>query len=332
MPANLTPDYRNAEKAFRQAKTAPEKIAALEQMLATIPKHKGTEKMQADIKHRLAKMRVAATQARGKGGGVDIFFVEKQGAGQVALVGTPNAGKSSLVAAVSHAKVKVAPYPYATHAPVPGMMPFEDIQIQLVDLPPVSAEGLVPGMAGTLRNADILMICLDLSADDVLEQAEVCLRALEARGLVPASTRGEREGQKGPEGAIAKRMIFVGTKADAPRAKDNLEALRGLRADREPFVVTSAETREGLEDLGKRLFAMLDVVRVYSKEPGKPADLDQPFIVPRGSTVMDLAETIHRELAQNLKRARIWGGGKYDGQAVQRDHVLADKDVIELHV
>jgi hypothetical protein len=332
MPANLTPDYRNAEKVYRQAKTAPEKIAALEQMLATIPKHKGTEKMQADIKHRIAKTRAAATQARGKGGGVDIFFVEKQGAGQVALVGTPNAGKSSLVAAVSHAKVKVAPYPYATHAPVPGMMPFEDIQIQLVDLPPVSAEGLVPGMTGTLRNADILMICLDLSADDVLEQVEVCLRALEARGLVPASTRGEREGQKGPEGAIAKRMIFVGTKADAPRAKDNLEALRGLRADREPFVVASAETREGLEDLGKRLFAMLDVVRVYSKEPGKPADLDQPFILPRGSTVMDLAETIHRELAQNLKRARIWGGGKYDGQAVQRDHVLADKDVIELHV
>ncbi|HUU89802.1 MAG TPA: GTPase [Phycisphaerae bacterium] len=325
MPANLTPDYLKAERAFRQAKTAPEKIAALEEMLATIPKHKGTEKMQADIKHRIAKTRAAATQARGKGGGVDIFFVEKQGAGQVALVGTPNAGKSSLVAAVSHAKVKVAPYPYATHAPVPGMMPFEDIQIQLVDLPPVSAEGLVPGMTGTLRNADILMICLDLSADDVLEQAEVCLRTLEAKGLV-------REGQKVPEGAIAKRAIFVGTKADAPKAKDNLEALRGLRTDLEPFVVTSAETREGLEDLGKRLFAMLDVVRVYSKEPGKPADLRQPFIVPRGSTVMNLAETIHRELAQHLKRARIWGGGKYDGQAVQRDHVLADKDVIELHV
>jgi len=325
MPANLTPDYLKAERAFRQAKTAPEKIAALEEMLATIPKHKGTEKMQADIKHRIAKTRAAATQARGKGGGVDIFFVEKQGAGQVALVGTPNAGKSSLVAAVSHAKVKVAPYPYATHAPVPGMMPFEDIQIQLVDLPPVSVEGLVPGMTGTLRNADILMICLDLSADDVLEQAEVCLRALEAKGLV-------REGREAPEGAVAKRTVFVGTKADAPGAKDNLEALRGLRADLEPFVATSTETREGLEDLGKRLFAMLDVVRVYSKEPGKPADLRQPFIVPRGSTVMDLAETIHRELAQHLKRARIWGGGKYDGQAVQRDHVLADKDVIELHV
>jgi hypothetical protein len=325
MPANLTPDYLKAEKAFRQAKTAPEKIAALEEMLATIPKHKGTEKMQADIKHRIAKVRSAATQARGKGGGVDVFFVEKQGAGQVALVGTPNAGKSSLVAAVSHAKVKVAPYPYATHAPVPGMMSFEDIQIQLVDLPPVSAEGLVPGMTGTLRNADILMICLDLSAGDVLEQVEVCLRVLEAKGLV-------REGREAPEGAIAKRTIFVGTKADAPRAKDNLEALRGLRTDLEPFVATSAETREGLEDLGKRLFAMLDVVRVYSKEPGKPPDLRQPFIVPRGSTVMDLAETIHRELAQNLKRARIWGGGKYDGQAVQRDHVLADKDVIELHV
>jgi ribosome-interacting GTPase 1 len=333
MPANLTPDYLKAERAFRQAKTAPEKIAALEEMLATIPKHKGTEKMQADIKHRIAKTRAAATQARSKGGGVDIFFVEKQGAGQVALVGTPNTGKSSLVAAVSHAKVKVAPYPYATHAPVPGMMPFEDIQIQLVDLPPVMPEGLVPGMAGTLRNADILMICLDLSADDVLEQVEMCLRALEAKGLVPASTRGEREGgREAPEGAIAKRTIFVGTKSDAAGAKDNLEALRELRKDLEPFVDTSAETREGLGELGKRLFGMLDVIRVYSKEPGKPADRNQPFIMPRGSTVKDLAETIHREVAQNLKRARIWGSEKYDGQAVQRDHVLADRDVIELHV
>ena len=194
MPANLTPDYLKAERAYRQAKTPQDKIAALEEMYATIPKHKGTEKMQADIKRRIAKTRSAATQARGKGGGVDVFFVEKQGAGQAALVGTPNAGKSSLVAAVSHAKVKVAPYPYATHAPVPGMMPFEDIQIQLVDLPPVSAEGLVPGMTGTLRNADILMICLDLSADDVLEQAEVCLRALEAKGLVREGreVRGEK--------------------------------------------------------------------------------------------------------------------------------------------
>jgi hypothetical protein len=324
MPANLTPMYRKAEETFRQAKTVAEKVAALEEMYATIPKHKGTEKMQADIKHRLAKLRETAQQQRGRSG-VDVFHVERQGAGQFVLVGLPNSGKSALVGALTKAHVTVAPYPYATHAPVPGMMPFEDIQIQLVDLPPVMPEGLVPGMTGTLRNADILMICLDLSADDVLEQAEVCLRALEAKGLV-------REGREAPEGAVAKRTVFVGTKADAPGAKDNLEALRGLRADLEPFVATSTETREGLEDLGKRLFAMLDVVRVYSKEPGKPADLRQPFIVPRGSTVMDLAETIHRELAQHLKRARIWGGGKYDGQAVQRDHVLADKDVIELHV
>ena len=324
MPANLTPQYLAAERKFREAKTVPDKIAALEEMHATIPKHKGTEKMQADIKRRLAKLRAAAQEARGRGG-VDLFHVEKQGAGQVALVGTPNVGKSALVAAVSKARVNVAPYPYATHAAVPGMMPFEDIRIQVVDLPPVSDEGMVPGMIGALRYADVLMICLDLSAKDLLEQPEVCLGALAARGLV-------REGDAVPEGGVAKPMVFVGTKADAPGAAENRRALEDLRPDRRPILATSAQTGEGLEDLGRRLFETLRVVRVYSKEPGRPADLERPFILARGSTVLDLASAIHKDLARGLKRARIWGSEKYEGQAVQRDHVLADKDVIELHV
>ncbi|HUU93640.1 MAG TPA: TGS domain-containing protein [Phycisphaerae bacterium] len=324
MPANLTPQYLNAEKAFRAAKTVAEKIAALEEMYATIPKHKGTEKMQGDIKRKLAKFRQAALQVKAKGG-VDPFHVEKHGAGQFVLFGMPNSGKSALVGAVTKAHVNVAPYPFATHGPVPGMMAFEDVQIQLVDLPPVTREAIVPGMMGTVRGADGILVCVDLSAPDLLDQVDACLGILEGRGMVP-------EGREVPEGGVERRILLVGTKADVAGAADTFAALKELHAGLAPMFATSAQTGQGMDELARRCFEMLDVVRVYSKEPGKPPDMRQPFILPRGSTVLDMAADVHREIAQNLKRARIWGGGKYDGQPVQRDHVLADRDVIELHV
>lgn len=324
MPANLTPQYLNAEKTFRAAKTVAEKIAALEEMYATIPKHKGTDKMQGDIKRRLAKFRQAARETKRKAG-VDPFYVEKHGAGQFVLFGTPNSGKSAIVGAATKAHVIVAPYPFATHGPVPGMMAFEDVQIQLVDLPPVAREALVPGMIGTVRSADGILVCVDLGARDLLDQVDVCLGVLEGRGMAP-------DGRQPPEGGVTKRMLLVGTKDDLPGARSNFEALQDLHRGLLPMLATSAETGRGMDDLARRCFEMLGIVRVYSKEPGKPADMRQPFILPRGSTVLDMASAVHREIAENLKRARIWGAGVYDGQPVQRDHVLSDKDVIELHV
>ncbi len=323
MPANLTPMYRKAEESFRQAKTAAEKIAALEEMYATIPKHKGTEKMQADIKRRLSKFREAAEQGKGRGG-LDIFHVERHGAGQFVLIGTPNSGKSALVGALTKAHVTVAPYPFSTHAPVPGMMPFEDIQIQLVDMPPVTADGFVPGMTGAVRAANGLLVCIDLS-EDVLGQVDVCFGVLEGRGVVPV-------GKPIPEGGAAMKMFLVGTKLDLPGAAENFQALKGLVAAATPMAATSAQTWQGLGEVPRGCFELLDVVRIYSKEPGKPADMKAPFVLARGSTVLDLAAAIHKDLAQNLKRARIWGVGQYEGAPVQRNHVLSDRDVLELHV
>ena len=323
MPANLTPAYHKAEEAFRQAKTVTEKIAALEEMYATIPKHKGTEKMQADIRRRMAKLREAGEPGKAHAG-VDRFHVDKHGAGQFVLIGTPNAGKSALVGALTKAHVNVAPYPFATHGPVPGMMPYEDIQIQLVDLPPVTAEGMPPGMAGTVRAADGILLCADLAAPDLLDQVDVCLKVLEGRGVVPA-------GREPPEAGQAMRMILVGTKVDLPGAAENFEALKGLYANL-PMVAVSSQTLQGMGEIPRLCFRLLGIVRVYSKEPGKPPDMKLPFILPQGSTVLDMAAAVHRDIAQNLKRARIWGANTYQGQAVNRDHVLADRDVIELHV
>jgi ribosome-interacting GTPase 1 len=324
MPANLTPDYKRAEQRYREARTPVEKIEALEEMLRVIPKHKGTDHLQADIKRKLAKLREAASQKKGKGG-VDVFHVDKHGAGQFAFVGAPNSGKSALVGRLTGAQTHVAPFPFATGLPAPGMMPFEDVQIQLIDLPPVTPDGFVPGMLGALRFADGLIVCLDLAADDLLEQSDVCFRSLAERGIVMAPNAP-------PEGGEAKPILVAGTKADLPAARGNLEALRELRPDLRDLLLVSAETGEGLAELARRCFVLLDIVRIYTKEPGEQPDMQAPFTLRRGSTVLDLANEVHRELAKGLKSARVWGSARFDGQTVVRDHVLEDGDIVELHM
>jgi len=323
MVLNLTPMYRKAEEAYRQAKTTAEKLAALEEMYSLLPKHKASEKMQADLKTRMSKLREAGEQPKAHGG-VDLFHVDRHGAGQFVLLGMPNSGKSALVGSLTKARVTVAPYPFSTHAPVPGMMAYEDVQIQLVDMPPITAEGPMPGMIGAVKAADGIIICIDLAAD-VLEQVEVCTGLLEAKGIVPL-------GRTPPEGGMAKRMLIVGTKADLPGGAGNFQALKELHGDIAPMVAVSAEASEGLGEVPRQCFKLLDIIRIYSKEPGKPPDKEKPFVLPRGSTVMDLAGTIHHDIAANLKRARIWGNNVYEGQPVPRDHVLSDRDIVELHV
>jgi ribosome-interacting GTPase 1 len=323
MTLNLTPMYLKAEEVYRKAKTTAEKLAALEEMYSLLPKHKASEKMQADLKTRMSKLRQAGEQPKAHGG-VDLFHVDKHGAGQFVLLGMPNCGKSALVGSLTKARVTIAPYPFSTHAPVPGMMTFEDIQIQIVDMPPITADGPMPGMIGAVKAADGLIICIDLAAD-VLEQVEVCMGLLESKGIVPL-------GREAPEGALAKRMLIVGTKVDLPGGADSFQALKELHGCLAPMVAISTETSEGLGEIPRQCFKLLDVIRIYSKEPGKPPDKEKPFVLPRGSTVLDLAGTIHHDIAANLKRARIWGNNVYEGQPVPREHVLSDRDIIELHV
>jgi len=333
MPANLTPEYQRAERAYREATTVQEKVAALEQMLSTIPKHKGTEKLQADIKRRLSKAR-QQEGAAGRGKHFDPYHIERVGAGQVVLIGLPNVGKSAIVGSVSNAKVNVADYPYATHAPVPGMANFEDVQIQLVDMPPFSQEGFPAGMVGAIRSADVIVLVVDASGDDVLEQVEMGLNLLASRQIVPAG-QDKHETQTGEDDQQqvfwAMPMLVLCNKVDLLEDRAALEALPQLYEDRLEFLPVSAASGENLDGLVRRLFELLDVVRVYAKPPGKKPDMDQPFVLKRGSTVMDLACSVHRDLPQQVRYARIWGSDKFAGQQVQRDYVLQDKDIIELH-
>ncbi|MGD2094267.1 MAG: 50S ribosome-binding GTPase [Phycisphaerales bacterium] len=325
MPANLTPEYHKAEQWYRSATTNEEKILALERMLAVMPKHKGTDHLKADLRRKLSKLKEAATQKK-SGKHVDIFHVPRSGAGQIVLIGTPNCGKSSIVEALTNAKVNVADFPFATGGPVPGMVEFEDVQIQLVDMPPITADYSAPGQVGTYRNCDLVAIVIDLSAD-LQEQLQVCLDFLESRSLLIDKETPEYDQQGN---VLGKKAFCICTKSDIAKT-DALENLKKLCKYPFEFIVISATTGEGLEELSAKFFDLLEIIRIYSKPPGQPADMTEPFTLPAGSTVMDLATAVHRQLAEKLKSARIWGTGVYDGQNAQRHHVLNDKDIIELH-
>jgi hypothetical protein len=325
MPANLTPQYLDAERRFKSAKTTEEKLEALEEMQATIPKHKGTEKMQADIKRRLAKLR--NEQPKGPTSRVGLIYkVDKEGAGQLALVGPPNSGKSALIRALTHATPEVADYPFTTRAPQPGMMAFEDIQFQLVDLPPVHPEFHESWVYQIIRNADAALLVVDLSDPDLLEDLETTLAE-----LVKAKVHLGRGPMPEVVGWLQKKALLIGNKRDRSGAGDDLEILRELYGARFDILAVSVETGEGFDALRHGVFEMLDLVRVYTKAPGHKLEKTAPYVLPRGSHLIDLAAMVHHDFVTQLKYARIWGHGRFEGRMVNRDYLLVDKDIIELH-
>ncbi|MHB1133827.1 MAG: GTPase [Chloroflexota bacterium] len=327
MPANLPPDYYRVEEQFRQAKTAHEKIELLETMLAIMPKHKGTDHLKADLRAKLAKLQEEGERKKGGAARAQLYSVRKEGAGQVALLGPPNAGKSSLVAVLTGASPKVGDYPFTTQLPFPAMMPVDNVQVQLVDLPPLATDLTPNWLRSIARQADILLLVVDLSFDP-LADLEVALAELDRMRLEPV---GEGEEGVTAEGVLRQQALVVANKADSPDAPDNLELLRLDVGGRLPILPVSAATGLNLEELKRTLFEALHVIRVYTRAPGQPIDRRHPFVLPAGSTVGELAENVHRDLLRNLKYALVWGGsGKFDGQRVSREHVLADEDTVEI--
>ncbi|MGC8863327.1 MAG: GTPase [Armatimonadota bacterium] len=328
MPANLTPDYLAAEARFRAAETTEEKIAALEEMYATIPKHKGTEKLQADIKSRLSKLRQKEKQAA-RHKRHDDFHVVKQGAGQIVLAGPPNSGKSSILAPLTAAEPEIAEYPYTTRRPLPGMMEFEDIMIQLVDTPPVTPGAAERAVIGLARYADAVALVLDASDDALLDHIEGITEEMAASRVKLVREHDELE--ELPPGTVARPTLVVANKMDLPGAADNLEILKELCGGEFQVQPVSARTGEGLEQLRRALFETLGIIRVYTKVPGKPPDMDKPFTLRKGSTLIDFAAAIHKDFVRNLRMARAWGKNTLDGAQIGRDHVLQDGYVVELH-
>ncbi|NLX14338.1 MAG: TGS domain-containing protein [Phycisphaerales bacterium] len=327
MVLNLTPDYHEAERKYRQASTTDEKLAALEEMLRTIPKHKSSEKKQSDLKRKIKELKEDVQRPAKKGATLDPYHIPSQGAGQVLLFGLPNSGKSSIVGRLTKAPVKITEFPFGTPLPVPGMAFHEDVPIELVDLPPVTPEHIPGGMINALRNGQVVAVVVDLAASSVLEDVDTLLNILTEKEITTFAGMDDDE----EEMAIGPRSLIVCTKADLPGASDNLAVLKELRPAEPVMLPVSSVTGEGLVEMMCRMFTMLDSIRVYSKEPGKPADKSKPFILPAGSTVEELARSIHKDLADKLRFARVWGDHIFAGQQVQGRHVLHDRDIVELH-
>ncbi len=329
MPANLTPQYKEAEQRFREARTHEEKLTALREMMALLPKHKGTEKLQADLRHRLAKLEEETGHAARAGvHRHDPGHVKREGAGQWVLVGPPNAGKSALLRSLTHAQPEVAPYPFTTRLPLPGMMPFEDVQVQLVDTPALSAEHAEPYMSNLARNADGIAIVLDVAGDSLAEDLRLALALLDRARVWPES----RPLPPDASPLLAVRpVIAIVNRVDLDADGTFLALAREAIGPDLPLFPVSAEHGAGLEELRGYLFRALERIRIYAKEPGKKPDLSRPFVLPQGATVRDLAAAIHKEIAERMKFARIWGHARFEGQQVDRDHALADRDVVEIH-
>lgn len=329
MPTNLPPEYFTAEHRYREAKNPEDKIACLEELIGTIPKHKGTDKLRADLRRKLSKLKSAAQHSKKNiSKHESAFHILREGAGQIALIGPANGGKSRLIRVLTNATPEVADFPFSTWKPTPGMMRFEDIQIQLIDTPPINRDYVEPELFDLIRKTDLALIVVDLQTDP-LQQLHDTVTILESHHIIP-----EHRQVQDPErpGAQIVPCLLLLNKNDDETSDEELEIFYALLEENCPSLSASAATGRHLDALKQRLFERLNIIRIYSKAPGKKVDLTAPFVLKHGSNVADFARKVHQDFFKNFKAARVWGTGVYDGQMIQRDHILHDGDVVELHM
>ena len=315
MPANLPPTYYKLKHEHEAAKTDAERLVLLEEMLRIIPKHKGSEKVVADVRRRIARIKKGASAAGGKKGARKGYseHIPKQGAGQIVLLGPPNSGKSQLLATFTKAKPDVSPTPYTTTTPLIGMLRYENIQFQLIDTPSLMPDFVSPTVLTLARNADLVLIVINLASDELLEDLEMVLTVLDEAGLTE------------------EKRLVVGNQLDAPDADARLEILTEFYGESVQLYSISALTGEGKADLLRGLYGALDILRIYPKAPGKPLERENPIVLPIGATVLDAATGLHKDFAE-FRFARIWGPQWHDGQPVSRNDVVYDGDVVEFHL
>lgn len=328
MAVNLTPQYHEAEANYKKAQTPEQKMECLKRMWVELPKHKASEKLQAELKTKISELRDEIEEGKSKKKGGTSHKIPRQGAGQVMILGAPNSGKSKLLASLTRATPEVAPYPFTTREPYPGMMDWEDVRVQLIDTPPITPDVMEPYLSSMIRNANAAVLLLDLQDDDGVTALEAVVdRLSQVKTMLVAQIPDSIED---PTVDYCKTIIGA-SQLDTEDAPTRLEMAMEVLGNRFPIYAYDAETGKGLDQLRQQIYQALNVIRIYSKRPGKPADMEAPFTCPLGSSVLEMAERVHGDLAEKLKSARIWGTGVFDGQTVTRDHILHDRDIVELH-
>lgn len=388
MPTNLPAEAKAKWDEVTLTKNPEERLRLMGEFLSLVPKHKGTERMCSQVKRQMAQLRdeIDKKKKQAKTGGGPSPFVQKAGAAQVAVIGPTNVGRSSLLRAVTNAQVEVTPYPFGTKQPVPGMLPYEDIQFQLVEIPPIvdgSSEGRADGFQNlsAVRNADSIIIVVDLT-DDPAGNLLMVQGELNASRILTSKPEGEVNIQRRGVGrdiqfiwegklagctreevvallnefrirsalvrirgsvtidnvedaifgnAVYRPTLVFANKADLGADPGTIEQLRMAADPLEVLVISAEKTPNLATTIGNRLFKLLEIARIYTKEPGEePAR--EPVVVRRGITVGELARTIHNDFYRNFKYARIWGpSAKFPNEKVGLDRVLEDGTVIQLY-
>lgn len=326
MPTNLPPEYFEVEEQYRAAKSIKQKIDLLEELISTVPKHKGTDKLRADLRRRLSKLKTKSQTKKTISRHKSPFHIDKEGAGQVVVIGPANVGKSALVAALTNATPEVSAAPYSTWKPTPGMMPVDDIQVQLIDTPPLDRDYIEPEFLDLIRKADLLLLVVDVQTYPV-QQLESTFAVLDKRHIAPSHLKDQYTEHRGLRFTP---VLVLANKNDDESSDEVFEIFCELLEGEWPLLPVSAMTGRNLDRLKQIVFEQLGIIRVYSKAPGRDPDLNAPFILKKGSTVEEFAGEVHQDFLENLKTARVWGDTLYDGQMVGQDYVLQDGDIVEL--
>lgn len=326
MPTNLPPEYFEAEKRYKEASDPKEKSDALEELISKIPKHKGTDKLRAEYRKKLSKLKTAAQSKKNTGKHESQFHIDKEGDGRVVILGCANVGKSSLIAELTNAEPEVSENPFTTWAPLPGMLNFENIQIQLIDTPPLERDYMEPELIDLIKNSDLVLLMLDLTAFP-LQQYERSLETLKQNKIIPQQIEYDSD-----QHHHKVKMMLVVNKNDDDSSSEDFAVLKELLEEEWNVIPLSIKTKRNIVGFEKEIIKAMNIIRVYSKPPGKEADKTKPFVLDAGSSVENFAEKVHKDFLVNLKSAKIWGADVYDGQQVGRDHVLNDGDIVELHI
>jgi len=298
MPINADFFYQRAEQEFLSAKTTDEKIEKLKKMISAAPKHKGSENLRAELNKRLVKLKRESEKEKKKKGGKSVG-VKKEGNAQVTLFGFTQSGKSTLLSALTNARPKISSLPFTTFQPELGTLDLDGLKVQMVDLPARMDDKEILSIA---RASDLIVVVVT-SLDELIS--------------INSMFRQEN---------MMTRKIFALNKIDYI-PKDELRKFEKL-----PVVKISALNGENLEELRQKIFENLDLIRVYTKEPGKKPSI-LPMIVKKDSTIGGMAEKIRKDYPKRFLKAKVWGkSAKFNGQIVGITHVLQDKDIVELYL